>query len=113
MRREPKRLIDGIQVPATAAPMYDAPASTYTTISAMTATNTSNAVVTLTIHLVPDEGAPSAANAVLWQRNLSPGESRVVSEAIAQTLHPRGAIHAVASDASAITLVASGYETVS
>lgn len=112
MRREPKRLIDGVQVGATAAPLYDTPANTFTTISAMTATNTSNTVVALTIHLVPEGGAADAANAVLWQRNISPGESRVIGEAIAQTLHPRGAIHAVASAASTITLVASGYETV-
>lgn len=113
MQRLPKRLINGIQAGATAAPVYDTPALKHTTISAMTATNTSTNVVALTIHLVPEGGTATAENAILYQRNLSPGESRVIGEAIAQTMAPGGSIYASASAAAAITLVASGYETVS
>ncbi len=112
MRREPKRLVAGIQLTTAAAVLYEAPGRTYTTISAMTLTNTGATVADATVHLVPTEGVPDATNAVLWARNLAPGESRIVSEAIAQTLHPGGTIQALASDDDVITMVASGYETV-
>nr|WP_321328510.1 hypothetical protein [Alcaligenes faecalis] len=112
MRREPKRLIDGALVGDSVVELYIAQERIYTTISAMTATNTSNAVVDLTVYLVPAESTPEAANAVLWKRNLAPGESRVIGEGIAQTIHPLGTIQAAASAAGAISLVASGYETI-
>lgn len=112
MQRLPKRLVDGTALGVAAAALYTTPAGTLTTIGAMTLTNTTAAVVSATVHLVPAGGSPVASNAVLWQRNLAPGESRVVGEAIAQTLMAGGTIQALASVAASITLVASGYETI-
>lgn len=112
MKREPKRLVDGALLETAAAALYLTPGGTYTTISAMTVTNTGGAVVDVTVYLVPQSNTAGAGNAVLWERSVSPGESRIVGEAIAQTMHPGGTIQAKASAAGAVTLVASGYETV-
>lgn len=112
MRREPKRLIPGETLDVNAAVLYTVPAGTVATISAMTLVNVSNAVVNVTVHLVSAGLSPFGSNAILWARNLAPGESRVVGEAIAQSMHQGGTIQALASAANSITIVASGYETV-
>lgn len=112
MQRLPKRLIEGTALAVTSTALYETPGGTYTTISALTVTNTSAAVTTVTVFLVIQGASPGAGNAVLWKRALAPGESRVVGEAIGQTLHAGGTIQAEASVAASITLVASGYETI-
>lgn len=112
MQRLPARLVNGAALGTAAEVLYLTPGGTKTTISAMTVTNTSAAVASATVHLVPAGGAPDATNAVLWLRNLSPGESRIVDGAIAQTLHQGGTIQALASAGASINMVASGYETV-
>jgi predicted phage tail protein len=112
MQRLPKRLIDGSQLTASALTYYTAPASTLTTISACTLTNTSAAPVTATVHLVATGGTAGSANTILFARALAVGESFNVGSAIGQTLASGGQIQALASAATSITLVASGYETV-
>lgn len=112
MKREPKRLVPGGVLGTAASILYTTPGGTYTTISAMTATNTETSVVDVTVHLVPSGGTPGPENAILWERNMAPGESRVIGEAVGQTLHPGGTIQALASASDSINIVASGYETV-
>ncbi|NYT76652.1 hypothetical protein H0A71_06580 [Alcaligenaceae bacterium] len=113
MRREPKTLVPGSTLGTSAAVLYSVPAGTVTTISAMTVTNTTVGVEDVTVYLVPPGGTADATNSVLWERNLAPGESRIVGEAIAQTLRTGSAIQAKASVAAGVNMVASGYETVS
>jgi hypothetical protein len=112
MQRFPKRLVDGSQLTTSALTYYTAPVSTLTTIAACTLTNTSAAPVTVTVYLVATGGTASAANTILSARALAAGESFNVGSAIGQTLSAGGQIQALASAATSITLVASGYETV-
>lgn len=111
MKREPKLLVVSA-IADTAGIMYTTPGGTWTTISAMTVTNTTGNVVDVTVYLVPSGGSPDATNVILFERNLSPGESRIIGEAVGQTLHPGGTIQAVAGTAASLNMVASGYETV-
>lgn len=111
MKREPKRLIPGSQLTTSAATYYTVATGLTGTISAMTATNTSDAVAQVTVWLVPQGSTAGDTNVVLSERSIAPGDSRIVYEAIGQSLAQGGKIQASASDASAINLVASGYET--
>lgn len=111
MQRLPKRLVDGSQIAASATTYYTTPANTLTTISAMTLTNTTAGALTATVYLVPSGGAAGVANCILSARTLSAGESFNVGSAIGQTMAAGGFISALASSATSITLVASGYET--
>lgn len=111
MQRLPKRLVDGSQLTVAAAVYYTTPANTLTTIAACTLTNTSAGAVTVTMYLVPSAGAPGAANCILSARTLAAGESYNVGSAIGQTLPAGATLQALASAGTAITLVASGYET--
>lgn len=111
MQRLPNRLIVGSQLSTSASTYYTVPANTLSTISACTLTNTSAGAVTATMHLVPSGGSATSSNCILSARTLAAGESLNVGSAIGQTLLAGGMIQALASAASAITLVASGYET--
>lgn len=111
MQRLPRRLVSGSQVANVATTYYTTPANTKTTISAMTATNTTAGAVTLTVHLVPSGGVAGADNCILSARTLAAGETFNVASAIGQTLEAGGLIQALAGSAASITLVASGYET--
>jgi hypothetical protein len=111
MQRLPKRLVDGAQLTAAAATYYTAPANTLTTISACTLTNTTEEAVTATLHLVPSGGAAGVANCILSARTISAGESFNVGSAIGQTLAAGGTLQGLAGSATAVTLVASGYES--
>lgn len=111
MQRLPKRLVDGAQLTAAAATYYTAPPFTLATISACTLTNTTAGAVTATLHLVPSGGTAGAANCILSARTIAAGESYNVGSAIGQTLPAGATLQALASAATAVTLVASGYET--
>ena len=111
MQRLPKRLVPGSRLTTSAATYYTTPDNTVATISAMTVTNTTSAAVTVTIHLVPNASSAGNANVVLFEKVIPPGQSRIVGEAIGQSLAMGGTIQAQASAATSITLVASGYET--
>jgi vancomycin resistance protein YoaR len=111
MQRLPKRLVDGSQLTAVAVSYYATPANTLTTIAAMSVTNTTATARTVTVHLVPAAGSASASNCVCSARTVAPGETYNVAGAIGQTLSASGFISALADAATALTLVASGYET--
>ena len=111
MQRLPKRLVDGSQLTATAATYYTVPANTLSTIAAMSVTNTTATARTVTIYLVPSGGSAGVTNCVCSARTVAPGETFNVPGAIGQTLSASGFIAALADAATALTLVASGYET--
>ena len=110
MQRLPKRLISGSQLTVAAAVYYTTPVNTVTTISAMSVTNTTGTARTVTVHLVPSGGSADATNVVCSARTVSPGETFNVFGAIGQTLAAGGTIQALADAATALALVASGYE---
>lgn len=107
-----KRLVEGAQLTAGAAAYYTAPPSTVARIDAMTLTNTSTEAVTATLHLVPAGGTASNGNMVLKAKSIEAGGSYSVREALGHWLETGGTIQALASAATAVTLVASGVEVV-
>lgn len=109
--RNPKRLVDGSQLTTSAATYYTTPANTLTTISACSATNTTATARTVTVYLVPNGGSATAANTVCSARVVAPGETFNVVGAIGQTMVAGGTLQALAEANTAISLVASGYET--
>lgn len=111
MQRLPKNLVPGTVLGTTASTLYTVPTGTYTTISAMTTTNSGSGVVEVSVHLVPSGGSADDSNLV-FKRNIAPGESRIVGEVVAQSLHVGWTIQALASVATSVNMVASGYETV-
>lgn len=111
MQRLPKRLVDGSQLTASAATYYTTPANTLSTIAAMSVTNTTATARTVTVYLVPSGGSAGVTNCVCSARTVAPGETFNVPGAIGQTLAAGGFISALADSATALTLVASGYET--
>lgn len=110
MQRVPKRLINGSQLTVGAVTYYTTPVNTVTTISAMSVTNTTGSVRTVTVHLVPSAGVADATNIICSARPVSPAETFNVFGAIGQTLPAGGTIQALADAATALTIVASGYE---
>lgn len=110
MQRNPKRLINGAQLTIAAVTYYTTPVNTVTTISAMSVTNTTGTARTVTVHLVPSAGVADATNVVCSTRVVSPSETFNVFGAIGQTLPVGGTIQALADAATALTIVASGYE---
>jgi len=111
MQRLPKRLVAGSQLTTSAATYYTVPANTITTISACTVTNTTATAQTVTLYLVPSGGTAGVTNAVCSGRVVAPGESWNVHGAIGQTLAAGGTLEALSDAGTALTLVASGYET--
>lgn len=111
MQRLPKRLVSGSQLTTSAATYYTTPANTLATISACSVTNTTATAQTATIHLVPNGGTADATNCVCSARVVAPGETYNVAGAIGQTLPAGATLQALADSATALTLVASGYET--
>lgn len=111
MQRLPKRLVDGSQLTAAAATYYTTPANTLTTIASMSVTNTTGTARTVTVYLVPSGGTAGVLYCVCSGRTIAPGETYNVAGAIGQTLSASGFISALSDSATALTLVASGYET--
>jgi len=111
MQRLPKRLVDGSQLTVAAVTYYTTPVNTLTTISACTLTNTTAGALTATLYLVPSGGSATTSNCILSARTIAAGESFNVGSAIGQTLPAGGTLQGLASAATSIAIVASGYET--
>lgn len=109
--RLPKQLAAGAQLTTSAVPYYTVPANTVTTISACSLCNSTAAAKHATVYLVPSGGSPSASNIVLSQRVIAAGETYNVSAVIGQSIPAGATIQALAESGTAITIVASGYET--
>lgn len=110
-QRLPKQLIAGAQLTASAASYYTVPANTITTISACSLTNSTATARTVTVYLVPNGGSAGVTNIILSARTIAPGEAYNVSSAIGQSIPAGASIQAFADSATAVTIVASGYET--
>lgn len=110
-QRLPKQLVAGSQLTTSAASYYTVPANTVTTISACSLVNTTGTARTASVYLVPSGGSASSSNCILSARVISPGESFNVFSAIGQSMPAGATIQALSDAGSAITLVASGYET--
>ena len=110
-QRLPKQLNAGAQLTTSAASYYTVPANTITTISACSLCNSTATARYVTVYLVPNGGTAGVSNVVLSQRVIAAGETYNVSAVIGQTIPAGASIQALAEAASAITLVASGYET--
>jgi len=79
-------------------------------IDKFTATNTSAAIVTLSVHLVASGATAGVSNMVMKTRAIQPGEAYLCPELVGQTLEPGGFISAIASADLGLTLSASGRE---
>lgn len=110
-QRLPKQIVAGSQLTAAAATYYTVPANTITTIAAATLTNSTGTARTVTMYLVPPAGTAGPTNIVLSARTISAGESYNVASLIAQTIPAGATIQALADAATAVTFVASAYET--
>lgn len=110
-QRLPKQLVAGSQLTTSAASYYTVPANTITTISACTLINSTATARTATVYLVPSGGSAGATNVILSARTIAAGESYNVAAAIGQSIPAGASIQALADAGTAITLVASGYET--
>jgi hypothetical protein len=99
---------------------YSAPARTQTTektrtyIRKLTLTNTGADDGTVSIYLVPVDGAPIAGNQLVKDLPVPAGKTVVVKEAEGHILEPGGTIQALKTAAEppvrAITIMASGVE---
>jgi hypothetical protein len=105
-----KVLAEGVLAPAANAALYQAPNATRTIIDKLTACNTSAAVATLSVHLLPPAGAAGPANIVVQAKALQPGETYTCPEVVGHVLAPGGIINITAGTAAVITVRASGRE---
>jgi hypothetical protein len=103
--------IPAVQLATSAAAVYTAPVGTKSTISNLVLTNTSTAVVTVTLYRVASAGAPGAANTIMSAFALVPGQSLVPPQVIGLTLEAGMTLQALASAATSITLAGAAYET--
>jgi hypothetical protein len=78
-------------------------------VDKFTATNNTASNLSLTVHLVPPAGAPSAANLVINARTVVPNETYTFPGLIGHVLEPGGAITTSASGLG-LTIGASGRE---
>lgn len=110
-QRLPKQLAPGAQLTGSAAPYYTTPANTITTISAATFTNSTGTARTVTAYLVPNGGTAGVTNIVMSAKTVAAGASYNAAELIGQSIPAGATIQAFADAATAVTFVASGYET--
>ena len=112
MATKGQRLVEGSQLTASAATYYTTPPNTKARIDALTLTNTSAAAASVALHLVPAGGTAGDGNVILKAKAIEAGGSYSVREALGHWLEAGGTIQALASVATAVTLVASGVEVV-
>ena len=89
---------------------YTAPTGTRCIIDKFTATNTSAAAASLSVHLVTAADSAGAANRIVQTKGLAVGESYTFPEIVGHVLESGGFVSTLASAASAITIRASGRE---
>lgn len=112
MATQVKALVPGSVLTTSAAIYYTAPSNTYAVIKQMSLSNTTASAVTVTIYLVNDAGAPSAADQLITAKALAANETWVAYQANGQVLEPGYTIQALCSAATSVTLKVSGIESV-
>ena len=100
------------QAEAAQTTQYTVPAGTKCVIDKFTVTNTSAAVATIGVNLVPSAGAAADANLIVKGRSIAPSETYTCPELIGQVLEAGGFISTIASGAAALTISGSGREIV-
>jgi hypothetical protein len=109
-QRVPKS-IPALQLTTSAQAAYSAPSGTTSTVNNLSLTNTSASPVSVTLYRVPSAGSPSASNTLLSAFSLSAGQTYVPPQAIGLQLDQGMSLQALASAASAVTLMGGVYET--
>lgn len=79
-----------------------------TAIDKLTATNISGTVATITVHLVPPDGAPDSSNAFV--KHLVPAQTWPFSEIVGHNMEAGSKISTIAGAANAISIRASGRQ---
>ena len=102
-------IVEGQQLTASTATYYTA-GTNRTRIDKMTICNTTGTARTFDLHIVPSGGAASASNQVIDAKSVGAGETYLCPEVVGHWLEPGDTIQAVASAASALSIVASGIE---
>lgn len=105
-----KPIIGAKQAESTQTTQYTAPAGVRTIIDKFTATNTSSAVVSLSVNLIPSGAASGDANLIAKTKALAPSEVYTFPEIVGHVLGPGDVISTLASAATSITIRASGRE---
>jgi hypothetical protein len=85
-------------------------ATTRTIIDKFTATNTTAANVTISVHLIPSGGNADNTNLIVDTRTIAPDETYTFPELVGHALEPSGAISTIAGTIDALTIRASGRE---
>ena len=95
---------------ASAAAIYTAPANTTTIIKRAVFLNTDTVARTITIHVIRSGGGAAAtANKIINAYPLSPNQAYVPPELANLVLETGDAIHALASTASVVNTLGSGF----
>lgn len=103
-----KTLIGAKQAETTQTSQYTA-TGVRTIIDKFTATNTSGATATLSVHLVPSAGAAGDGNAIVKTKSLQALESYTFPEIVGHVLEV-GTFISTQASAAGITIRASGRE---
>lgn len=105
-----KALFQPLQAQNAETSQYVTPAGTRTIIDKFTGTNTTGAVATLTVKLVPSGGAAGVGNTIVSAKTLAAGEAYTFPEVVGHVLNPGDFISTLAGTAAAITIRSSGRE---
>lgn len=110
MQRIPA-IIPAAQLGTAAAAIYTTPALNTATVNNLSFTNTTTAVVSVTLHRVPSGGTAGAANTIVSAFALVPGQTWVPAQAIGLHLAAGMTLQAQASAATSVTVAGGVYET--
>lgn len=108
-----KPLFNPLQATTAETAQYTAPSGVRTIIDKFTGTNTTGVAATLTVKLVQNGGAASAANTIVASKTMQPNETYTFPELVGHVLAPGDFISTLAGTAAAITIRASGREVTS
>lgn len=105
----PVVLFDTQYAPATDTEMFASPSEgAGTTVDKFTATNRDSVTRTITVRLVPPDGAPTGTDFVIKTVTLTAGQCYLFPEVVGQMLEAGGGIWLEASAADVITVRANG-----
>lgn len=105
-----KALFNPLQAQNVETTQYTTPGGTRAIIDKFTGTNTTAAVASLTVKLIPNGGAAGASNTIVSAKTLQPGETYTFPEIVGHVLNPGDFISTLAGTAAAITIRSSGRE---
>jgi hypothetical protein len=91
--------------------VYTVVASTSVILAGATLTNTSASAVTVSVSVVKTGGSAASSNRVLSGLSIAAGDSVLLHELSLHVLGPGDKISAIASTASTVAFVLSGYVT--